>query len=88
MDAYIKPIIVVIILVLFLAFWIFNFIIIYHLTRFGVGTLPKKLSVLFLLGSVALFFSSVVFFANIDTAGLKSQLERLGGNFANLKTIK
>lgn len=47
-------------------YWIFNFIILYHLARFGVGTLPKKLAAVFLLGSVALFCAFFMILPNVD----------------------
>ena len=49
----------------FLAFWIAVFTIFYHLTRFGVGTLPKKLSAIFLLGAVLLFGTSLILYQGI-----------------------
>jgi len=66
-----------------LGYWVFNFIIIYHLARFGVGTQPKKFAVVFLLGSVALFFISVVFLSNLDINSLKNQFEKLDNSAFN-----
>lgn len=47
-------------------FWLLAFFILYHLTRFGVGTFPKRLAALFLGGAVIL--SCVVFlsYASLD----------------------
>jgi hypothetical protein len=59
-----------------LVYWVFNFIILYHLTRFGIGTQPKKFSAVFLLGSIVLFFISGSLFARLDTSAL-------GQEFAN-----
>jgi len=70
--------------VLFFLYWIFNFIILYHLTRFGIGTLPKKFAAIFLLGSIGLFFSSIVLFADIDTSSLGARFGKFGGNLLNL----
>ena len=65
--------------IIFIAlYWIFNFIIFYHLTRFGIGTLPKKLAAVFLLGSVGLFSFSVMLFENININNLSRQFEMLG----------
>lgn len=47
-------------------FWLVAFIILYHLSRFGVGTLPKKLAALFLLGSLTLFTVSVIAYYNLN----------------------
>ena len=51
---------------LFFAYWIVVFVILYHLTRFGIGVVPKRLAMMCLLGSVALFGISVAFFVNLD----------------------
>ena len=48
--------------IIFFVFWLTAFVILYHLTRFGVGTMPKKLAALFLTGSVTLFSISVILY--------------------------
>ncbi|MFH0804529.1 MAG: hypothetical protein V1896_02925 [Candidatus Zambryskibacteria bacterium] len=53
-------------------YWIFNFIILYHLLRFGIGVQPKKFAAVFLLGSILLFSVNVMFFANINLDDLKN----------------
>ncbi len=47
-------------------FWLMVFFIFYHLTRFGIGTLPKRLAALFLVGAVTLFSIALLFFTQID----------------------
>ncbi len=42
------------------------FFIFYHFTRFGIGTLPKRLAALFLVGAVILFSISLLFFSTLD----------------------
>lgn len=54
----------------FFLFWITAFIILYHLTRFGVGTMPKKMAALFLVGAVFLFGASVAIFSDVDVSSL------------------
>jgi len=49
----------------FLIFWITSFVILYHLVRFGIGTLPKKLGAVFLIGSVLLFTLTLVAYLNL-----------------------
>jgi hypothetical protein len=44
----------------------YTFAIIYHLIRFGVGTNPKKIALIFFLGSFVLFSLSIVTFIKID----------------------
>ncbi len=56
--------------IVLLIYWVFNFIVLYHLTRFGIGTLPKKIALVFLLGNISLFFLSVIFYANSSTTGV------------------
>ncbi|MEK7135451.1 MAG: hypothetical protein AAB780_01970 [Patescibacteria group bacterium] len=51
---------------LFVGFWITSFTILYHLIRFGIGVLPKKLAVLFLVGAISLFTWSIILFARLD----------------------
>ncbi len=53
-------------LIIIVSFWIFVFIIFYHLVRFGVGTLPKTFSALFILGSLILFSTCIFFFSTVD----------------------
>lgn len=57
---------------IFLVFWTSCFAVFYHLIRFGVGTLPKRLSALFLVGSVTLFCFAVVLYIKLDIASLLS----------------
>jgi hypothetical protein len=51
--------------VIMIIYWIGVFITTYHLIRFGVGTLPKKVSAIFLGGSILLSVMTVLFFAGI-----------------------
>jgi hypothetical protein len=73
-----------IVLFVLLAYWTFNFIVIYHLARFGIGTEPKKFAVIFFLGSVVLFFVNVLLFANLDFASIKHQLIELSNSSFNI----
>ena len=59
---------------LFAVYWGMVFIILYHLTRFGVGVQPKKFAAAFFLGSVALFCTSLIFYLKLDFAFLLTQL--------------
>lgn len=54
----------------FFTYWIIVFVILYHLTRFGIGVVPKRLAAVFLFGSVALFGISIALFMNIDIKAL------------------
>jgi hypothetical protein len=69
-----KLILVLLGMIVFLLYWIFNFTIIYHLARFGVGTLPKKLAAIFMLGSIILFFITISLSAGVNVDAVKSRL--------------
>lgn len=71
--------------IFFFAYWIFNFVILYHLTRFGIGTEPKKIAIIFLLGSISIFSISIILFAGIDISTLG---QRLGISIANITNQK
>jgi hypothetical protein len=90
MESFIslKLIFIIVALLVLLVYWAFNFIILYHLARFGIGVQPKKFAAVFLLGSVILFSVSVLLFANSDINSLKSQFERLGSNAFNITNLK
>lgn len=55
----------------FLGFWLVAFIIIYHLARFGIGVLPKKLSAIFLIGALGIFTWCVVTYMKLDIASIR-----------------
>jgi hypothetical protein len=55
---------------LFFVFWITVFVILYHLTRFGVGVAPKRLAAAFLFGAVALFCAALILFITMDLTRL------------------
>lgn len=57
----------------FLVYWGTVFIILYHLTRFGIGTQPKKFAAAFLFGSVILSGAAIILFMNIDISALMPQ---------------
>ena len=83
-----KLIFAFVILFFLLIYWVFNFIILYHLARFGVGTQPKKFAIVFLIGSVALFFASVLLFANLDFNLIKNQIKEITNLFFNVKYLQ
>ena len=57
---------------LYILFWGAVFVILYHLTRFGVGTQPKRFALVFFLGAAVLFGTSLILFANLDIKVLLS----------------
>ena len=60
-------IIINLVLVLFLLFyWMATFLLLYHLTRFGIGVQPKRFSALFLFGSLVLSFAVIFFYNLVD----------------------
>ena len=50
---------------LMLSYWIGAFFILYHLIRFGVGSSPKKMAVIFLAGSLFLSMVATLLFGQI-----------------------
>mgnify|MGYP001559593914 CR=1 FL=1 len=56
----------VLVALILLAYWGMTFVILYHLTRFGIGVQPKRFAAIFLLGSVVLSVAAIIFFMNID----------------------
>ena len=56
----------IIVTLIFLAFCLMSFVILYHFTRFGIGVVPKKFAGLFLLGGVLLFGTSLVLYHSLD----------------------
>ncbi|MSR87604.1 MAG: hypothetical protein EXS69_00325 [Candidatus Zambryskibacteria bacterium] len=50
----------------FIGFWTIVFTILYHLTRFGIGTQPKKLAAVFFVGSITLFCACLLLYADLD----------------------
>lgn len=70
--AYFAGIINLAILAVFLAFWSAAFAVFYHLTRFGVGILPKRLSALFLIGAMLIFAISIVLYQKVDLTTILS----------------
>jgi len=47
-------------------FWVFAFLVIYHLLRFGVGVWPKRAAFIFLLGSIILNLAAVIVYGAMD----------------------
>lgn len=60
----------------FLVYWVVAFVILYHLSRFGVGTQPKKFAAIFLFGSVILSAAAIIFYMNIDLGSLIGSVSR------------
>ncbi len=58
----------------FLFFWILTFIILYHLSRFGIGTLPKRFAGIFLAGAVLLTSVNIILFASLDLSSILTRI--------------
>ncbi len=61
---------------IFLIYWGATFIILYHLTRFGIGVQPKKFAAAFLFGSVVLSGAAIILFMNLDINSFLSLIPR------------
>ncbi|MGB3922187.1 MAG: hypothetical protein WBL19_02850 [Minisyncoccia bacterium] len=51
-------------------YWIFAFVTVYHLTRFGIGTQPKRIAGIFLTGSLILSAALIIFFIKVDISNV------------------
>lgn len=61
---------------LFIGYWAVAFIIIYHLTRFGIGVQPKKFAAIFMLGSLMLSTVAIVLFTKFELGAFLSRLSQ------------
>lgn len=61
---------------LFLVYWAIAFVIVYHLTRFGVGTQPKKFAGIFMLGSLVLSAIAIVLFTKLEVSVFLARLSQ------------
>jgi hypothetical protein len=60
--------------IVFLVYWVFSFIVFYHLIRFGIGTLPKKIATVYFMGSVVFFCIVFLLFVSVDLSVVKSNI--------------
>lgn len=67
-------------------YWIYVFVMIYHLVRFGVGLAPKILALVFLAGSVMFFTLTLILYIRVDFDGLLANIKV--DNLFKLPTIK
>lgn len=59
---------IVFFIILLIYLW-YSFSIIYHLIRFGIGTHPKTIALVFFVGSLVLFALAVSAYLRIDWSG-------------------
>lgn len=52
-------------LILMAVYWSLVFTVLYHLIRFGVGTAPKRIAIVFLAGCIILSMVTLLFFRQI-----------------------
>ena len=62
-------------------YWVFTFMIFYHLIRFGIGIQPKRLAFVFIVGAGVLYCVSVIALFSIDILALQEWLGRLSGSY-------
>ena len=56
----------VLVIGLLFVYWAVAFIILYHLTRFGVGVQPKRFAAIFMLGSLVLSSIAIILFTKLE----------------------
>jgi len=66
----------ILVALIFLIYWGAAFIILYHLTRFGIGVQPKKFAAVFFFGSVVLSGTAIILFMNLDIEPLLLLISR------------
>jgi hypothetical protein len=49
-----------------LVYWVPAFFLFYHLTRFGIGTRPKQIAFVFMIGSVVIFSVFMIALSQVD----------------------
>ena len=54
--------VILVALLISIFFWLHTFFVLYHLMRFGIGTRPKQASLIYLIGSITLFFFFILCF--------------------------
>lgn len=64
----------VLVIGLFVVYWAVAFIIIYHLTRFGVGVQPKRFAAIFMLGSLVLSAIAIVLFTKLEVSAFLARI--------------
>jgi hypothetical protein len=69
----------IIIGILLLIYFIYIFLIQYHLIRFGVGIRPKIMAAVFVFGSLILLLPVIFFYIKFD---FQEFMGALGGNFS------
>lgn len=65
-----------ILVVALVAYWVLAYFLLYHLTRFGVGTEPKLVSFVFLLGSIALTIITIIIYVQMGHSVLNSSVNQ------------
>lgn len=68
------PFLGIAIVFLALVYWIPAFFLVYHLIRFGIGSRPKFLALIFLVGSVILFSMFIIGASQLDLTALTQQV--------------
>ncbi len=61
--------------VFFVFYWTSVFFVVYHLTRFGIGPIPKLFGLVFLLGSMAFFSLAMLAYSHVDFSQIVDTLK-------------
>lgn len=61
-------------IVILVLYWLNVFFIIYHLVRFGIGTKPKIIALVFFIGSMFLFADLVVSISQADLTAVLNNI--------------
>lgn len=75
--SFLQELPLIILVLALVAYWVGAYFLLYHMTRFGVGSKPKLASFIFLLGSIALTIILVIIYAQIGSSGLNNSVRQL-----------
>ncbi|MBI4920054.1 hypothetical protein HY838_02095 [Candidatus Azambacteria bacterium] len=68
----------VFLILIFCAYWVYSFLIVYHLFVFGIGAKPKIIAAIFVIGSLTLFAATVYAITSLNFADVINKLIDIG----------
>lgn len=63
-------------------YFIYTFIIVYHLTRFGIGTKPKLAALVFFVGTLVLLMIFFAVYGSLDIQLIQNSFAKLFTDFS------
>ena len=72
-------------LLVFVVYWVNVFLVIYHLTRFGIGVRPKVIALVFFMGAIVLFAVAAGLAYRVNLAAILTTLNAQTEEFLPLR---